>query len=70
VVDAGGAWSLIRGLLSSVKPIYSGITFIDLTISDADTRCPAVSTLVGWGLTSIVSDGKGIIAERNSGGRL
>jgi 2-polyprenyl-6-methoxyphenol hydroxylase-like FAD-dependent oxidoreductase len=61
---------LIRSLLSTAKPLYSGISFIDLTISNVDDRCPAVAKLVGQGLALIISDGKGIIAQRNSGGRV
>jgi 2-polyprenyl-6-methoxyphenol hydroxylase-like FAD-dependent oxidoreductase len=70
VVGADGAWSLVRHLVSPAKPIYSGIVFIDLTISDVDTRCPAVSNLVGQGTTFITSEGKSIIAQRNSRGRV
>jgi 2-polyprenyl-6-methoxyphenol hydroxylase-like FAD-dependent oxidoreductase len=68
VVGADGAWSVIRPLLSPAKPIYSGISFIDLTISAVDSRSPPVAALVGQGLVFIVSDDKGLIAQRNSGG--
>lgn len=69
VVGADGAWSAVRPLLSPAKPVYSGITFIDLTISDVDNRLPAIASLVGHGMTSVLSDSKGFMAQRNSGGK-
>lgn len=48
--------------------MYSSISFIDLSISAVDSRYPSVAALVGQGLTFIVSDNKGLIAQRNSGG--
>lgn len=65
VVGADGAWSRVRPLLSSYKPQYSGLTFIEFGIDDIDRRHPALSALVGRGKAGIEGDGKEIIAQRN-----
>jgi len=68
LVGADGAWSRIRPLLTPVRPSYSSISFIELVISDVENRFPHLASLVGHGLALIMSDGKGIIPQRNSRG--
>jgi 2-polyprenyl-6-methoxyphenol hydroxylase-like FAD-dependent oxidoreductase len=70
IVGADGTWSRTRALLSKAMPAYSGVTFVEMTISDADRRHPAVSRLVGRGKIFALADGKALIAQRNSGGKL
>lgn len=65
VVGADGAWSRVRPLLSSYKPQYSGLTFVEFGIDDIDRRYPALSRLVGRGKVGIHSNGREIIAQRN-----
>jgi 2-polyprenyl-6-methoxyphenol hydroxylase-like FAD-dependent oxidoreductase len=65
VVGADGAWSRVRALLSSYKPQYSGLTFVEFGIDDVDRLHPALSKLVGRGKVGIEGDGKEIIAQRN-----
>lgn len=65
VVGADGTWSRVRPLLSPARPIYSGITMIDLTVSDVDASYPALSRLVGPGKMFALGDGKALIAQRN-----
>ncbi|PQV63918.1 2-polyprenyl-6-methoxyphenol hydroxylase [Abditibacterium utsteinense] len=65
VVGADGTWSRVRPLLSSARPQYCGVTFIDLGIDDADSRYPEVSALVGHGKIFAIGNNKGIIAQRN-----
>lgn len=70
VVGADGTWSRTRALVSAEKPAYSGISFVELTIEDADRRHPELSRLVGPGKIFALAEGKGLIAQRNSGGKL
>jgi 2-polyprenyl-6-methoxyphenol hydroxylase-like FAD-dependent oxidoreductase len=65
VVGADGAWSCVRPLLSTYKPQYTGLTFIEFGIDDIDRRFPALSKLVGRGKVGIHGEGREIIAQRN-----
>ncbi|KAF8937146.1 hypothetical protein EDD21DRAFT_420486 [Dissophora ornata] len=58
VVGADGAWSKVRPLLSSAQPVYSSLSFIELRITDKETRYPEVLEVIGRGGCMIVSDGK------------
>ncbi|KAG0200314.1 hypothetical protein BGX28_006573 [Mortierella sp. GBA30] len=70
VVGADGAWSRVRSLLSDAVPIYSGVTFFESRFAGVDSKHPEVSQLVGQGNAFIVSDGKGIFAQRNGDGSI
>ncbi len=65
VVGADGTWSRVRPLLSSYRPQYSGLTFIEFGIDDIDRRFPALSKLVGRGKVGVIGEGREIIAQRN-----
>ena len=66
VVGADGAWSRVRPLLSGAKPIYSGVSFIELGIDDADAQHPEIASLVGRGLMFALGDNKALIGHRNA----
>ena len=68
VVGADGAWSVIRPLLTPNQPVYTGISFIDATISDVDNRFPSLSAYVGPGSVVSLAHNKGIMAQRQSHG--
>ncbi|KAI8807556.1 monooxygenase [Cladochytrium replicatum] len=69
VIGADGAWSKVRPLFEgSSEPQYSGITFIDMTISDFDKRYPRHAPMIGHGMFVALSDSKGILAQRNGHG--
>jgi 2-polyprenyl-6-methoxyphenol hydroxylase-like FAD-dependent oxidoreductase len=40
VVGADGAWSKVRALVTAVRPAYTGITVVEIRLSDAATRHP------------------------------
>ncbi|MFI7501680.1 FAD-dependent oxidoreductase [Streptomyces sp. NPDC049687] len=67
LVGADGAWSRIRPLLSDAEPAYTGTTFIDTYLYDADERHTATAEAVGAGAMYALSPGKGIIAHREAG---
>ena len=70
VIGADGAWSKVRPLLSSAKPEYTGVTFVEIHIDDVDQRHPDLADLVGNGSMHALSDNKGLIAQRNSGSHI
>ncbi|MHC3473535.1 FAD-dependent oxidoreductase [Streptomyces sp. 7R007] len=67
LVGADGAWSKVRPLLSDAEPRYTGTTFIDIYLYDADERHPAAAEAVGAGAMYALAPGKGIIAHREAG---
>ncbi|WP_439865179.1 FAD-dependent oxidoreductase [Pseudomonas antarctica] len=70
VVGADGAWSKIRPLLSPYQPQYSGLTFIEFNIDDADRLHPEVARLVGRGTLQVAGEAKSIIVQRNANAHL
>lgn len=70
LVGADGAWSRVRPLLSTAKPAYVGLTYVETYLSDADVRHPASAKAVGHGSLFAVAPGKGILAHREPKGVL
>jgi len=71
LIGADGAWSRVRPLLSSAAPQYGGVTFLSVRYDDVDTRHPEIAQMVGAGhLFANGGDGRAIIAQRSSGGRV
>jgi 2-polyprenyl-6-methoxyphenol hydroxylase-like FAD-dependent oxidoreductase len=70
LVGADGAWSRVRPLLSGAVPEYTGTSFVETWLYDADTRHPAAAKAVGGGAMMALAPGKGIQAHRESGGTL
>lgn len=70
LVGADGAWSKIRPLLSDAKPAYTGTSFIETYLRDADRRHAAAAEAVGGGAMYALAPGKGIVAHREAGGVL
>jgi 2-polyprenyl-6-methoxyphenol hydroxylase-like FAD-dependent oxidoreductase len=67
LVGADGAWSKVRPLLSGATPEYTGTTFIETYLYDADERHPASAAAVGAGAMYALTPGKGITAHREAG---
>ncbi|MCM3922529.1 FAD-dependent monooxygenase [Frankia sp. AiPs1] len=70
VVGADGAWSRVRALLGGAVPGYSGVTFVEAHLDDADRRHPGAAALTGQGLMMALHNNRGLIAQRNSGGHI
>jgi 2-polyprenyl-6-methoxyphenol hydroxylase-like FAD-dependent oxidoreductase len=70
LVGADGAWSRVRPLLSTATPRYTGMSFVETYLFDADTHHPASAKAVGGGALLAIEPGKGIQAHRESGGTL
>ena len=60
----------MRPLVSDATPGYSGLSFVEAHLVDADTRHPASAALVGHGSMFALAEEKGFIAHRDGDGRL
>lgn len=58
VIGADGAWSRIRPLLTPVKPAYTGITVVEMRLTDAVAKHPEALALTGRGSFFALSDNK------------
>ncbi|QFZ19809.1 FAD-dependent oxidoreductase [Saccharothrix syringae] len=70
LVGADGAWSRVRPLVSDAVPAYTGVSFVELDLRDADARHPASAALVGGGMFFALGGGKGFLAHRGTDGGL
>ncbi|MYR44922.1 NAD(P)/FAD-dependent oxidoreductase [Streptomyces sp. SID5910] len=70
LVGADGAWSRVRPLLSDARPVYTGTSFVETYLFDADTRHAATARAVGDGAMFALAPGRGIQAHRENDGTL
>jgi 2-polyprenyl-6-methoxyphenol hydroxylase-like FAD-dependent oxidoreductase len=70
LVGADGAWSRIRPLVSDAVPAYTGISFVETDLLDADNRHPGSAALIGDGFFICLSDSRGFLAHRETDGSL
>ncbi|MFH8769636.1 FAD-dependent oxidoreductase [Streptomyces sp. NPDC017958] len=70
LVGADGAWSRIRPLLSSAQPAYTGVSFVEADLLEADARHPGSARVVGGGMLFALGAGRGFLAHRESDGSL
>ncbi|MBP0459787.1 FAD-dependent oxidoreductase [Streptomyces montanisoli] len=70
VVGADGAWSETRPAVSSVMPHYTGVTLVETSLDDVDTRHPDLARLVGDGSMAVYGVNRALVAQRNSGGHV
>ncbi|MFE6664848.1 FAD-dependent oxidoreductase [Streptomyces sp. NPDC057697] len=70
VVGADGAWSATRPAVSSVRPHYTGVTTVETSLDDVDTRHPGLARLIGDGSLAVYGVNRALVAQRNSGGHV
>lgn len=70
LVGADGAWSRVRPLVSRATPAYTGISFVELDLFDAEKRHPESAELIGGGMCFALGDEKGFLAHRETDGSL
>ncbi|GHI03420.1 FAD-dependent oxidoreductase [Streptomyces cellostaticus] len=66
LVGADGAWSRIRPLLSCAEPVYTGVSFVEADLRQADRRHLASARLVGGGMLFALGAGRGFLGHRES----
>lgn len=64
LVGADGAWSRVRPLLTTARPVYAGVSFVELRYPHADVRYPEASRVVGGGSLMALGDAKGFLGHR------
>ncbi len=65
VIGADGAGSAVRAALTDARPVYTGVTFVELWMTDVDRKHPEIARFVGRGTLFALHDEKGIFAQRN-----
>jgi 2-polyprenyl-6-methoxyphenol hydroxylase-like FAD-dependent oxidoreductase len=70
LIGADGAWSRIRPLVSSTWPAYTGISFVETDLFDADTRHPRSAAVIGSGFFIALGHERGVLAHRETDGSL
>ncbi|KAB8187378.1 FAD-dependent oxidoreductase [Microbispora catharanthi] len=70
VVGADGAWSRVRPAVSSATPHYTGVTSVETSLDDVDTRYPDLARLIGDGAMAVYGVNRNLVAQRNSGGHV
>ncbi|GII81879.1 monooxygenase [Sphaerisporangium rufum] len=70
VIGADGAWSRVRPAVSSARPEYTGVTTVETSLDEVDTRHPDLARLIGDGSVAVYGVNRGLVAQRNSGGHV
>lgn len=70
LVGADGAWSKVRALMTSEKPVYVGTSFIEMYLFDSVNKHKSSADIVGLGTMMALAPGKGILAHREANGTL
>jgi 2-polyprenyl-6-methoxyphenol hydroxylase-like FAD-dependent oxidoreductase len=66
LVGADGAWSRVRALVSAAQPAYSGISFVEADLYDADRAHPAEAAVMGGGMLFALGGDTGILGHRET----
>ncbi|MDQ1033820.1 2-polyprenyl-6-methoxyphenol hydroxylase-like FAD-dependent oxidoreductase [Streptomyces sp. V3I8] len=70
LIGADGAWSRVRPLVSDAEPAYTGISFVETDLQEADVRHPRSAAVVGRGSLFCLGGPQAFLAHRESDGSL
>ncbi|MGW2462550.1 FAD-dependent oxidoreductase [Streptomyces sp. NPDC001761] len=70
LVGADGAWSRVRPLVSTARPAYTGVSFVEADLWQAEARHPVSAEVVGGGMLFALGPGRGFLAHREADGSL
>jgi len=70
LVGADGAHSRVRPLVTDAEPAYTGVTYIELGIRDAERSHPELANMVGPGSLWCLGVNQNLSAQRSGDGRI
>ncbi len=70
LIGADGAWSRVRPLVSDARPTYTGVSFVEADLHDADVAHPAQAAVMGTGMLFAFRGETGMIGHRETDGSL
>ncbi|MDT7800962.1 MAG: hypothetical protein QOI78_4395 [Actinomycetota bacterium] len=70
LIGADGAWSRVRPLVSDAQPVYSGISFVEADVLNADARHPALAATMGPGMLFALGGATGILGHKETDGSI
>lgn len=70
LIGADGAWSRVRPLLSGATPVYSGISFVEADLFNADADHPREAEAMGTGMLFALGGDTGLMGHREPDGSL
>jgi 2-polyprenyl-6-methoxyphenol hydroxylase-like FAD-dependent oxidoreductase len=70
LIGADGAWSRVRSLVSDAKPAYSGVSFVEADIHDAENTHPAQAAVMGSGMLFAFKSTIGFIGHLETDGTI
>jgi len=70
LIGADGTWSRVRALLTDAWPAYTGISFVEMDLLDADTRHPAEAEAMGASMLFALQGHTGMLGHRETDGSL
>ncbi len=70
LIGADGAWSKVRPLVTDAQPAYTGISFLEADLHDADERHPEEAVVMGPGMLFALGGETAILGHRETDGSL
>ncbi|GLU48483.1 FAD-dependent oxidoreductase [Nocardiopsis ansamitocini] len=70
LIGADGAWSKVRPLVTDAWPAYTGISFVEADLFDADDRHPEQAAVIGEGMLFAFRGTTGFLGHKESDGSL
>lgn len=70
LIGADGAWSKVRPLLTDAWPAYTGISFVEADLFNADAAHPVEADVMGQGMLFAFQGNTGVLGHKESDGSL
>ena len=70
LIGADGAWSKVRPLVTDARPAYTGISFLETDLYEAEERHPKEAAAVGAGMLFALGGETGILGHHETDGSL